>query len=75
MPGPGLFLFDELMDQSRHAAATETFRRLGLRTVGISHEPKIEGLLGAHIVVIIKSDLAAFAALKVFRHVKLLLYR
>lgn len=60
----GLFLFDIFMDQTRHGAASKTAWRLmfGL-AFRISHETAVKWLFGADEVVIIKSQLAALAAL------------
>jgi hypothetical protein len=65
---PGLFFLDELVNQSRHGAAANASRRLGLGAIGISHKSQIERLLGADIIIVVKSELAAFAALKIFGH-------
>lgn len=74
MLSPGLFLLDELVDEPWDGPAANTPGRLRPGAVRISHEPEVKGLLGADVIVIVKSDLAAFAALKVFRHSELLLY-
>ena len=68
---PGLFFLDELIDQLGHGAATDASGRLRLCAVRISHVSQVEGLFGADIVVIVKGELAAFAALKIFRHGKI----
>src|SRR5690349_1226081 len=66
--GSGLFFLDELVDQARHGAAADAARRLRLRSVRIPHIFKVERFLSADVVVVIKSELAAFAALKILRH-------
>jgi hypothetical protein len=63
-----LFFLDKLIDQSRHGAAANASRRLGLGAIRISHMPQIERLLGADVIVVIKGELAAFAALKILGH-------
>jgi hypothetical protein len=65
---PGLFFLDELIDQLGHGAAGNASGRLRLGAVGVSHVPQIERLLGADVVVIVKSELATLTALKIFRH-------
>lgn len=68
MLGGRLFLLDEFMDQSRDRPAAKATRRLGLRPVRVSHEAEIKRFFGPDIGVIVKGDLAAFAALKVLSH-------
>ncbi len=64
----GLFLFDQLVDQSRDGSTADTPWRLRSGPVGISHMPQVKRLLGPDVTVIVESDLAAFAALKIFCH-------
>jgi hypothetical protein len=64
----GLFFFDKLVNQSRHGAAANASRGERFGAIGISHKSQIKRLLGADVVVIVKSELAAFAALKIFGH-------
>src|ERR1051326_3596270 len=66
--GSGFFFLDELLDQPRDRAATRAARRLRLRSVRVAHIFKVEWFLSADVIVVIKSELAAFAALKILRH-------
>ena len=66
--GSGLFLFDQLVDQSRDGSTANAPWRLRSGPVGISHVPQVKRLLGPEVTVIVESDLAALAALKVFGH-------
>ena len=68
----GLFFFDELINQSRDGAAVDASGRLRLGAVGVSHVSQVEWLLGADIVVVVKSEFTAFAALKIFGHCEFL---
>ena len=68
MLGPSLFLLDELVDKPWHGATTDTSGGLRLGPIGIAHETEVKRLFGSDIAVIVKSELAALAALEVFSH-------
>jgi hypothetical protein len=74
MLGRGFLLFDVFVNQARHAPARKTTGRLifGL-AFGVAHEPTVERFLGADVVIIVESELAALATLKIFCHGFLLL--
>ena len=60
----GFLFFDEIGNQARHAAATKTAGGLVLRfTFGIAHKPSVKRFFRPDIVVVIKSQFAALAAL------------
>jgi len=65
---PGLFFLDELIDQLGHGAAGNASGRLRLCAVRISHVSQIERLFGADVVVIVKGEFSALAALEIFGH-------
>jgi len=70
----GLFLFNELVNQAGDAAATKAARRLMLRlSFRITHKPPVKGFFRSYVVVIVKCQFAAIAALQVFRHSHFLL--
>jgi hypothetical protein len=60
----GFFFLDIVVDHAWDAAAVETAGRYMLGfAFGVAHEESIKGFLGADKVVLIKSQLAALAAL------------
>ena len=60
----GFFFLDQIVDHARHAAAAEAAGELVASfTFGVAHESIIEGLFGTHIVVVVKRQFAALAAL------------
>ena len=60
----GFFFFDEIVDHARHAAAAEAPGELVLGfTFGVAHETLVEGLFSTHVVVVIKGQFSALAAL------------
>src|SRR5262245_40438486 len=63
-----LFLFDKIGDEPRHAAAAHTTRRLGFRSIGISHVPEIKRLLCTDVVIVVKREFPTFTALKILGH-------
>ena len=65
---PRLFLFDEIVDQSGHGAATDATWGLGLRPVRVPHETQVKRLLSSDGVIIVEGQLATFTALKVLGH-------
>lgn len=65
----GFLLLDVFVDQTRHAPAREATWRLILGLAfGVAHKPAVERFLCADVVIIVESELAAFAALKIFCH-------
>jgi hypothetical protein len=62
---PGLFFLDKLIDQPRHGAATDASGRLRLGAVRVSHVFKIKRFLCADVIVKVKGELTAFAALEI----------
>jgi len=60
----GFFFFDELVNQTWHGSAAETagWFELGF-SLGVAHETFVEWFLGADIVIVVESQLAALAAL------------
>jgi hypothetical protein len=60
----GFFFFDELVNQTWHGPAAETagWFELGF-SLGVAHETLVEWFLGADIVIVVESQLAALAAL------------
>lgn len=64
MLGGGFFFLDQIMDHPWHAAAAKAAGKLvsGF-AFRVAHESLVEGLLSADIVVIVKGQLAALAAL------------
>lgn len=69
----GLFFLDHIVNHARHAATTETARRLVGRftAFGIAHEPFVERPFCPDIIIIIKCQLAALAALQILCHDRL----
>jgi hypothetical protein len=66
----GFLLLDVFVNQTRHAPARKTtWRLIFCLAFGVAHEPPIERFLSADVVIIVKSELAALAALKIFCHV------
>jgi hypothetical protein len=64
MLGGGLFFFDQIVNQTRHRPTAKTPRGFELRfSLGITHEPFVEGLLGTDVVVIVKGQISTLAAL------------
>jgi hypothetical protein len=64
-----LFFLNEFMNQPWHRAAAETPRWLKLCfPFRITHVSFVKGLLGSDVIVVIKSQFAAFTALQVLRH-------
>jgi hypothetical protein len=63
------FFFDIFVDEPRHATAAKAAGRLvfGL-TFRVTHKTAVKRLFSADKVVIIKSELAALAALQIFGH-------
>ena len=60
----GLFLLDQFVNQSRHTATAETARRMVFCfSLWVTHEALVERLFRSHEVIVIKSQLAALAAL------------
>ena len=69
MLGRGFFFLDVFMDQTGHAAAGKTARRLILCfTFGVAHKPPIKRFFRPDVIVIVECELAAFAALQIFCH-------
>ena len=65
----GFFFLDELVDQAGYAAATKAARGLMARfSFRIPHKPSVKGFFRSYVIVIVKCQFAAFAALQVFRH-------
>lgn len=64
------FLFlDVFVNQTGNAAASEASRRFVFRfPFGITHEPAVKWLFGPDIVVVVKSQFSALAALKILCH-------
>jgi hypothetical protein len=57
------------VDQARDAAAAKTAGRFVLGfALGIAHEALIEGFFCADVIVVVKSQFAALAALQIFCH-------
>ena len=64
MLGPGFLFLDVFMNETRHRAASKTAGRFELRfAFRIAHETPIKWFFGADVIVIIESQLAAFATL------------
>ena len=60
----GFLFLDVLVDQPRDAAAVETTGRFVLRlALGIAHETLVKRFLCANVVVVVKGQFAAFAAM------------
>jgi hypothetical protein len=67
--GCGFFFFDVVVDETGDAPAVETAGRFIFSfPFGIAHEAFVKGLLGADVIVVVKSPFAAFTALEIFRH-------
>ena len=65
----GFFFLNELVDQAGHAAAREAPRRLVLRLpFRVTHKTPVKGFFRPYIIIVVKCQFAAFAALQVFRH-------
>jgi hypothetical protein len=63
------FFFDVFVDQARDAAAAKAAGRFVLGfAFGVAHEALIERFFRADEVVVVKSQFAALAALKIFCH-------
>ena len=64
MLGSGFLFLDQVVDHPRHAAAAEAAGKLVIGfAFGIAHESLVEGLFSTDIVVVVKSQFAALAAL------------
>jgi hypothetical protein len=64
MFGGGFFFFDQVVDHARHAATAEALRDLVLGfALWVAHETPIKGLFRADVVIIVKGQFAALAAL------------
>ena len=64
MLGGGFFFLDQIVDHPRHAAAAKAAGKLvsGF-AFGVAHESLVEGLFSADIIVVVKCQFAALAAL------------
>ena len=62
-------LLDIFVNQTRYAPTRKTTWRLifGL-AFGVAHKPEIERFLGTDVVIVVESELAALATLKIFCH-------
>jgi len=69
MFGAGFFFFDVFVDQAGHASAAKTAGRFVLGfAFGVAHEALVKRFFRADKIVIVKSELAAIAALQVLCH-------
>jgi hypothetical protein len=60
----GFFFLDKIVDHARHTAAAEASGELVVGfTFGVAHETPVEGLFSTHIIVVIKGQFSALAAL------------
>jgi hypothetical protein len=60
----GFFFLDHFVDQSWHTATAETSRRLVFGfPLRVTHKAPVERLFGSYVIVVIKSQFAALAAL------------
>ena len=60
----GFFFLDQVVDHARHVAAAEAAGKLVLGfPFGVAHESLVEGLFGTHIIVVVKGQFSALAAL------------
>jgi hypothetical protein len=65
----GFLLFDIFVNQTRYASAREATWRLILGLAfGVAHEPPVKRFLSADVIIIVESELAALATLKIFCH-------
>jgi len=67
--GSSLFLLDQLVDQPRDGSTANAPWRLRFSPIGISHVPQVKRLLSPDVTVVVESDLAALATLKIFCHI------
>ena len=64
MLGSGFLFLDQVVDHPRHAAAAEAAGQLVIGfAFGVTHESLVKGLFSADIVVVVKGQFAALAAL------------
>jgi hypothetical protein len=60
----GLFFLDQFVNESRHTATAETARRMVFCfALWVTHEAFVERFFRSYEVIVIKSQLAALAAL------------
>jgi len=64
MLGSGFLFLDQVVDHPRHAAAAEAAGKLVIGfALGVAHKSLVEGFFSADIIVIVKCQFAALAAL------------
>jgi hypothetical protein len=65
----GLLFLDIYVNQPWDPATAKTAGRFVLRfALGIAHETLVKRFLRTHEVIVVEGQLAAFAALEIFRH-------